>query len=878
MCVLFYTDSYASHYRAGEITYAQISGRRYRVTAITYTDPQSRANQFTGSVTLFWGDGSSDIVTRTSKTDVSLTAQRNTYVYEHEYQSDGVFLISLTDPNRVGDIFNINGGQSSLTPFYVESLVRISSAIGNNQSPILTIPPLVDGCLQFLYLHNPGAYDPDGDSLAYTLTVPKQGTNDPVPNYETPRNSDSFAINPYTGTLFWVKPTNAGLYNIAIMVSEFRNGRLTGYVVRDMQIRIRDCVNDIPVVTPINNMCVTAGDSIVANVTATDINIQKVTVRGFGAPFKVPIRPAILFPDTASGTSIVTTKFLWKTDCSHIRYSKYQATIEAKDDYTVVQGAGYTTFDVKVNGPEPKNIITKQVGNGFRISWSKDECQLANTYRIYRRIDSSFWNHGVCETGIPASTGFKLIGEIKSNVFATTDTSFYDDNKGEGLSPLVNYCYRIVAVFPPRAANGSVIGGIASESYASIEICDVIIRSKPIITQVSVTTTDAINGAIRLSWLRPDTLDTIVYKAPYRLAFKRAVYTNGVAGPYTTFANADYPSFASIGDSSLIDSILNTLNTQYIYKIELLYDSLGLPTFVDVSPVAASVFTRVYSTDNTNILTAVEKVPWTNTMYSIYRKNPVTNLFDSITTTESKTYADTGLVNGVQYCYFIETRGTYSFYDSILINRSQIICGTPVDTVPPCPPMLTVVPPCDLFNSFANNLSWIPRQGCADDVIGYNVYYKKLFTDSFTKIATVNGQTLAFIDNREILKLSIAGCYSVTGVDSFNNESYLTDSVCIDNCPYYEIPNVFTPNGDGKNDLLRPFPYRFIDHIKLRIYNRWGALVYETNNLDILWDGKTQDTNTDCSAGVYFYTCEVFEQYLMELKTNPKRGTIQLIR
>lgn len=876
--MLLCTDVYATHYRAGEITYAQVSGRRYKITVTTYTDPQSRANRFTETVTIYWGDNKNDVAPRTSRTNVSANIQKNVYTFEHEYQTDGVFIVSITEQNRVDGIININGGQSSNTAFFVESLIRISSTIGNNQSPILTVPPIVDGCLQFLYLHNPGAYDPDGDSLVYSLTTPRMGTGEDVPNYENPRASDSFAINPQNGTLFWSKSIVPGLYNIAIKVSEFRNGLLVGFVVRDMQIRIRDCVNDVPVVTKVNNSCVVAGDSVSSIITATDNNIQTITIRGYGAPFQVPIKPAFFSPNPGVGLSIATTKFIWKTDCSHIRNASYQATIEAKDDYNVSNGAGYTTFDIKVIGPAPRNVQAKQIGNGFRISWSKDTCQLSNRYRVYRRIDSSFWNPAFCETGIPASTGFKLIGEVRSNVFATTDTSFYDDNNGQGLSPLINYCYRIVAVFPARSANGSFIGGLSSESYASTEICDAIIRSKPIITNVSVTTTNTLNGALKLAWLRPDTLDTAIYTPPYTLVFKRGALTNGITGNYSTFATATYPTFASIGDSSLIDSNINTLSNQYSYKIELQYDSLGVTTLADVSPQAASLYSNIYSTDNTNILNIGENVPWINNSYTIYRKNNSTGIFDSVTTTTSRIYNDTGLVNGVSYCYYVKSKGSYSFYLQDLFNNSQETCGTPVDTVRPCQPILSVVPPCDVFNDFSNKLSWIPRQQCADDVVGYNVYYKKLLSDSFVKIASVNAAILNYIDAREILKLSIAGCYAVTGIDSFNNESFIQDSVCIDNCPLYQIPNVFTPNNDGKNDVLRPFPYRFIDHIKLRIYNRWGGLVFETDNLDIGWDGTSMDSKVACSNGVYFYTCDIYEQYLNELKNNPKRGTIQLIR
>ncbi len=52
---------------------------------------------------------------------------------------------------------------------------------------------------------------------------------------------------------------------------------------------------------------------------------------------------------------------------------------------------------------------------------------------------------------------------------------------------------------------------------------------------------------------------------------------------------------------------------------------------------------------------------------------------------------------------------------------------------------------------------------------------------------------------------SFAGCYYVTAVDRSGNESRPSNTVCKDNCPYYELPNVMTPNADGKNDLFEAF-------------------------------------------------------------------------
>jgi gliding motility-associated-like protein len=870
------SKSFATHYRAGEITYEVVNGRLYRITVTTYTDPNSPANDFVGSIIVYWGDSKNEVVNRTSTTKFGSNVQRNTYIATHQYSSDGNFLVSITEQNRVNNIVNINGGFTEGIPFYVESLIRVNNALGNNSSPILTVPPILDGCLQYVYFHNPGAYDPDGDSLVYSIDVPKLGENEVVFNYSTPSSTDSFSINSQTGNLYWVKPIVPGLYNIAIRITEYRNGIIVGYVVRDMQIKIRECNNDPPLITQVTERCINAGDSIQFNVLATDVNGQRIFLTGFGGPFEAPISPASFEQILGQGQGTAAAKFKWKTDCRHIQYRPHQATIQAVDDYVVPLGS-FMTFQLKVVGPAPKNVTIKQIGNGFNISWKKDTCAFANKYKVYRKIDSSFWNPAFCQLGVPANLGFVLIGEVKGNVFANTDTSFYDDNKGEGLSPLINYCYRIVAVFPSRSANGNIIASISSESYASEEVCDEIIRSTPIITQATVNFTSLSNGAIKLAWIRPDTLDTVAYSPPYQVTCKRATVTNGTIGSYVPVKTFFYPTFSSINDTFVIDTNLNTEKQQYSYRLELRYDSAGVTRFIGNSPQAASIFAQIYSTDNTNIITWLERVPWINKEYTIYRLNDDTQIFDSITTTNLKSYSDTGLINGKSYKYIIQSTGNYTFFPTIIYNKSQEIIGIPIDTVKPCAPILTVTPPCTNFNDFTNKLTWIPKPQCASDVLSYNVYYKKFESDNFLRIGNVSAPKLFFNDNRDTLIYSIAGCYAVTGVDSFNNESDFTNTICVDNCPYYEIPNVFSPdNIDGKNDILKPFPYRFIDRVNLKIYNRWGQVVFETTNLDINWDGTT--SGLDCSEGTYYYTCDVYEQYLRELKNNKRNGTIKLIR
>jgi gliding motility-associated-like protein len=99
------------------------------------------------------------------------------------------------------------------------------------------------------------------------------------------------------------------------------------------------------------------------------------------------------------------------------------------------------------------------------------------------------------------------------------------------------------------------------------------------------------------------------------------------------------------------------------------------------------------------------------------------------------------------------------------------------------------------------------------------------------------------------------------------------DSVLIKgNCQDYTIPNVFTPNNDGKNDILVPFPFGGIDRVELSIYNRWGVRVFTTEDPNINWDGKDVDT------GVYYYTCKVIPMSSTGKNSYQLTGTITIMR
>ena len=68
----------------------------------------------------------------------------------------------------------------------------------------------------------------------------------------------------------------------------------------------------------------------------------------------------------------------------------------------------------------------------------------------------------------------------------------------------------------------------------------------------------------------------------------------------------------------------------------------------------------------------------------------------------------------------------------------------------------------------------------------------------------------------------------------------------------YYLPNAFTPNNDNKNDNFKGTGIlEGIQSFKLSIWNRWGERIYVTDNPNLGWNGKKNNTGEDSPQGVY---------------------------
>lgn len=894
----------ATHIRAGEIIAELISCQSYtyRFRIIGYEDTGSDVEFGNGEIYFGHGDPidlstENDFFTR-QIIDNENQVRVSEFVIEHTFPGPGEYTITFREFNRNADILNMTN--SVQTPFYVETKLLIDPFLACNNSPVLLNPPVDGAVIGTRFLHNPGAWDPDGDSLAYKFVIPKQDVDEPVEGYLYPDEYDQIAgLNPdpirqdgtqpteitldaQTGELVWDSPANAGEYNVAFIVEEWRliEGEWIrlGYVTRDMQIIVDDEENDPPELAIPNDTCIVAGSELLAEVSGTDPDGDQVVLTSFGGVYELLNSPAAFSPDPPiPQNSPATGNFRWQTDCSHVRAKPYQVNFRAADfePATGPSLADFKIWNVTVVAPAPTGLEAEAApGRAINLVWDNYSCEAqADRIQIYRKTDSTSFEPENCQTGIPDGLGYELIAEVDANVISFRD---------EGLDPGVNYCYRLVAVFPEPG------GG---ESYASEEACAEMLVDAPVITTVSVDETDTETGEMTISWRSPFEIDETLFPPPYTYEVVRVDPANPDEGGEVVSP--------VLSDTTFVDTGLDTQNEPYGYKIYLYSEG----DLIDSSAVAFSVRLEPTPLVGSVELSWSAEVPWTNNSpeypyHYIYRDNVDPNdpaafvLIDSVNVVDGNfSYLDDGEFNDeplsdeLEYCYYVVTQGSYG-NDKInpppLVNFSQIACAQPNDTIPPCDPVALSIPdatlescdnflndkPCD-FQDYENVLVWEDDQdlNCDNDIRSYNIYFSTSGDEGTFELI---GSTMDNKFTHGPLN-SLAGCYRISAVDRSGNESGLSAPVCNDNCPYYELPNVFTPNGDGQNDTFRPMDGsdgdfsrcpRFVESVTFRVYNRWGKEVYAFSSTDsentiyIDWDGRT-DSGQLLSPGVYYYIAEV---------------------
>jgi hypothetical protein len=916
------SNLFATHLRAADIRVERICGTlSFNITIVAYLNSSSNTQFGTDSQIIF-GDGQQLQIPRTASTprpDLGSHISIVIFSVTHTYSKSGIYTITYVEHDRSGGILNIKN--SADVAYGTSVVVNADLKFSCNQPPVLSVFPLDHGCAEKIFSHNPGAFDADGDSLSYELTIPGKGDGS-FADY-TPPDAQVFYTDYNTGNeandgkpnlsiddhgqLVWDAPGMVGEYAIAFKIIEWKKDPASGEAImlsstiRDMQVIVEECANTRPSLNIPADICVIAGEEITANISGSDPEHQPVKIEFFSeilSPEKTQ-SPATVDPDSIqflSSTPAAEIIFRWKTTCSNVRQQPYPVVIKITD--APEEGPGlvsFATWNIRVVPPAP---IIKDVSFDTRkrhalVSWDSYECS-ATKIQIWRKVDSLFSLPDKCHPGIPANSGYYLIGETEG-----VNTTYTDTNFGAGLDPGASYCYRLVAWMGD------------SKSMVSDEYCtEPLAADAPVITHVTVEKTSE-QGRIRVSWRSPLNINTLKFPEPYEYEIFRADDFIG---------ESNLNKIAYTRDTTFVDALVNTKNNIYNYRIVVYARPDETEHFIPIDTSASASSVRLDAIPGVNRITLHwrDSVPWSNVVqeipyHLIYRVTGISSdeelkLIDSVNVTENGfTYVDEKIESNDFYTYRVVTRGTYGNPAIALQqNSSQTVSLYPLNNLLPCSPIGKInITDCETYRNtntctqheFTNFFSWEPdaSENCRIDIQYYNVYASDSIEGHYLLLATVNEKSYSDTNLK-----SPARCYRISAVDFTGKEGPQSEPLCNDTCPFFRLPNVFTPGNDLCNDVFTSTPAktaeetgcadhnpfdcpRFVNSVTLKVYNRWGAIIYNYNSsneqsADINWDGR-DEAGHEVASGIYYYVAEIdFETLDPAARHKVIKDWVQIIR
>lgn len=202
-------------------------------------------------------------------------------------------------------------------------------------------------------------------------------------------------------------------------------------------------------------------------------------------------------------------------------------------------------------------------------------------------------------------------------------------------------------------------------------------------------------------------------------------------------------------------------------------------------------------------------------------------------------------------------------------------CGREVNTNEVEPVYLTVR---ENFPG-SNQLSWSPLVNGLDGNVTYDIF--RADAGAVLVPLASNLATLNFVDN---LPSGNGGetCYQVrarfrpAGAGPTESFVFSSNVACVTPIPEVFLPNAFSPNGDGVNDVFRPFFSSLPTGggYELLVFNRWGGLVFQAEDPFIGWEGLSGG-NRPAEVGTYLYT---LRYTVGEGETRQRSGTVNLLR
>lgn len=746
---------------------------------------------------------------------------------------------------RIQNITNIDNGTQGAGATYSTIIP------GNNQLGINGIdncPRFKNAisiiCFNHYFTLDFSAQDPDNDQLVYSLCNGYDGEGSPdviedpkipidkpltyQPGYSgnTPLGPQ-VNINAATGVISGIAPL-PGKYVVSVCVQEFRNGRYLATHRKDFIITVADC--DFPSADLLPEYLNCGNDSSFTFKNLNNSILNQTYLWEFGDPTSLSNNTSILENPTHAFTDTGIFKIklvINKNDVSCVDSAESIVKIypNFKADFS-------NSSPVCTNSIVQFNDLSSTGNNGRVISW--------------------LWDFGVAGTN--------------------SDTSINNPRPTYTYNQLGTYTVRLIAM-SEKGCKDTLIG-TAPDKLVYIVDKPVIHLSRDTlmckIDQIQLNASSNSTGTF--TWQPNYNINNLNISNPIVHPAKDTVY-------YVKFID----NTGCTNTDSIKIKVVDTVSLRINHDTTICRnDSIQL---VPISNGLSYYWTPNISINNTNIKTPTVKPISPVIKYTI--KATIGSCFkldtirvNTVPYPSANAGKDTSICFG-DNAFFIASGGSrYLWNPTIYLNNTTSFNPIAVQPNEGIYKYIVTVwdslgcPKPSKDSLFLNVVRVIADAGPKDTFIvknqsiqliasGGNIY--NWWPNTWLSNATIyNPITNAINDITYYLKVSNnIGCFDYDSI----HVKYLNVQ------PDFFVPNAFSPNNDGVNDIIKPIcpGLRSIEYFG--IYNRWGKLLFETSSIGVGWNGKYNGLNQD--AGTYIWVATGTD-YLN--RTLQKKGTFILIR
>lgn len=911
MFILLSKIADATHIVGGEIYYDYLGGDNYRIRMKVYRDCLNGVPPFDNPAFFTIFDVSGNVVTTlqvnitssltvppTNNSPCAPAASGNACVEEAIYEAvvnlpplTGGYYITYQRCCRNGTILNlVNPGGVGAT--YWEHIPG-PEVVTVNSSPRFTNRPPIYICKGIPISFNHAATDPDGDSLVYSLCTPFNGldgccpvigsgpapvgpqcsapppscpgTNTPPPYVSVPflapysasypmSSSPAININPTTGFLNGV-PNIIGQWVVGVCVSEYRNGQLIGVHHRDFQFNVINCPfvvsADIVSQTTTNNG---AGTGYCNGFTISyfnnsfngstyhwdfgDPNTQADTSNAFN--------PTYTF--TSTGTFTVTLIVNPNSPCGDTTTEVFQVYPLLSPDYITPNAQCFNGNSFDFNG---SGLFQ---GNGT-FNWnfgSNASPQTANTL-------------SVSNVSFNAPGTYPVSFTINENGCSATTTKTVEvfQNPNASVSPFpAAGCDPLAITFTNTSTAGTPMtylwtfsDGTTSTQQNPTHVftpAGVYSFTLDVVTNQNCIDTSQITSVNSIT-VNPTPIANFTYTSATGLCFNGNNFsfnstTNFQGPPGTLTWNFGASASTQTASTQSVSNI--SYNAIGSYPVVLIAEKNGC---ADTTTQNIELYENTVASVDPIISLGCDpmEVKFNNTSTGSSTLSYLWNFSDGTSSTEASPthiFSPVGIYN---YTLTIISNSNCIDTSQIISVSSITVNPSPIGGFIATPTLTTIFDPDILFFNVANPLNIVSWHYDFDDGTGSNE-----INPSHT--------------------YATYGDYYVTQTVTNNYACSHSVKLLVRVLPEFRfwIPNAFTPgNKDNLNDFFKPIVIGVEDYTFM-IFNRWGQMIYKTNDTEAGWNGTFR--NQPCTDDVYVWKCEFKNIVTNEMESHV--GHVTLVR